>query len=181
MKKILEIIVVVCLLAAVLSACGEKKAPAASATDIGKETQQQASLPNPIKEYGSLEEINELTHGHLMHPAVMGVADERFSVIDCGEYRIAQYNYTVNGIPYTYRFSPSVVSDISGIYDDGGTLFGSEIKNEVKEFSGGKAYRFFNTDGQYVLTAQDDGALSLDTFQMIAQEQENLASMGSEN
>lgn len=190
MKKILSTLAVVCLLAAVLCACGQKKAPAASASDIGKEAQpeqqqeqqqQEVSLPNPITEYGSLEEINELTHGHLVHPAVMGVTDERFSVIDCGDYQISQYDFTVNGIPYTYRFSSNVLTDISGIYDNGGELFSGEFKNEIKEFPGGKAYRFFNTDGQYVLTAKDDGALSLDTFQSIAEEQQNLASMAIEN
>ncbi len=182
MKKTLAILLAVCMLAAVLCGCGEKKPSAASATDLEKEPQQQeVSLPNPVKEYGSLEEINELAHGHLMHPAVMGVTDERFSMIDCGDYQIAQYEYAVNGVPYTYRFSSYVESDISGIYEGGGELFGSGFENEVKEFAGGKAYRFFNVDGQYVLTAKDEGALDLETFRLIAEEQQNLASMFGED
>ena len=180
MKKILATVLAACMLAAVLCACGAKQENTAGETGE-KETEQEVSLPNPVKEYSSLEEINEITQGHLVHPAVMGVTDERFSVINAGEYQIAQYNYTLNGIPYTFRFSPNVFSDISGIYENGAELFGAEIANEIKEYAGGKASRFFNVDGQYVLMAEDNGALSLETFEAISEEQRSIVSMFGED
>jgi len=172
-KRVLAVFLAVLMLAALFSACGEKKAKTETAPET-KGEEQKTEIPNPTTEYASLEEINEITHGRLAHPAVMGVTDEKFSVIDCGDYKIAQYDYSVNGIPYTFRFSDYVEDDISGIYEGGALLFGKEIAEEVKEFEGGKAARFFTTDGQYVLTAKDNGALELETFKGIADEQHRI-------
>lgn len=129
-----------------------------------------AGLPNPMTEYDTLDEINELTNGHLTRPAVMGVTDEHYFIIDNGEDKIAQYDFTVSGIEYSYRFSDTVFDDISGIYKDGKTLFEGPQEDAAAEFDGGHAARTFTVEGQYVLTAKDNGTYDLDQFLAIADE-----------
>ncbi len=177
MKKILAVLLAVLMLAALFSACGEKKAKTETPAET-KGEEQKTEIPNPVTEYASLEEINQLLGGKLRHPAVMGVTDEKFSVVEAGDYQIAQYEYSVNGIPYTFRFSPNFEADISGIYEKGEQLFADRASDEIKEFEGGKAARFVTADGQYVLTAKDNGALDLETFKSIAAEQQALAAEG---
>lgn len=166
MKKSI-VLLIVCLLALALCACS---APAEEAAEEAAE--ETAGLANPVTEYGSLSEINEIAQGKLARPATMGVTDESYKIIDAGDYQIAEYDFSVNGTPYTYRFANGITEDISGIYAEGGALFADEASDsdQIKEFEGGKAVRHFTLDGQYVLTVMDDGALSADDFQAIADE-----------
>lgn len=174
MKRI-ALLLLIGLLTAGLSACSgqssqDEEAPAEQSAEEN-ESEDSVGMVNPIKEYASLEEINEITQGKLCHPPVMGVSDEAYSIIDCGDYKVAQYDFSVNGIPYCYRFANDVADDISGIYANGGTLFAADdADHEVKEFDGGKAIRCFTTDGQYVLSVNDAGALNEDAFRSIAEE-----------
>ena len=167
MKKSIVLLIGVCLLALALCACS------APAEDAAEETaEESAGLANPVTEYGSLSEINEITQGKLAQPAAMAVTDETYKIIDAGDYQIAEYGFSVNGTPYTYRFASGITADISGIYAEGGALFADEDSDsdQIKEFEGGKAVRHFTPDGQYVLTVMDDGALSAEDFQAIADE-----------
>ncbi len=168
MKKHIAVLLSLCLLLLALAACSGQQ---------GEE--ELASMENPITEYASLDEINEIGGGSLMHPAVMGVSDESFFVIDCGDYKIEEYRFSVNGTPYVYRFADNLLTDISGIYADGGQLFagGADKGTEFKEFDGGKAARSFNMDGQYVLIVEDKGQMEMETFQAIAEEMFSLAEM----
>ena len=61
---------------------------------------EPVGMPNPVVEYDSLEEINKLIGVNLMHPAVMGVTNERFSVINNS---VAQYVCEINGLEWTFR------------------------------------------------------------------------------
>ncbi|MCR4962875.1 MAG: hypothetical protein K6B40_03210 [Firmicutes bacterium] len=173
MKKTIVLSFVLFLLVMALCACS------ASSSD-GQPPANGDSLVNPITEYASLAEINEITGGHLAKPAVMGVTDEAFLIIDANDYKIAEYNFAVNGTPYTMRFAKGTEEDISGVYEGGGLLFDAGATDiiEVKEFEGGKAARCFNMDGQYILTVHDDGALDMETFRAIADELFGLAAAG---
>lgn len=191
MKKQLTILLCLCLIAALLCACGSKTAentekndptpaaPAAPAekTEAPSTDPTPAKLPNPITEYASLDEINEAVGGHLCHPPVMGVMDETFSVIQSSESSIAQYCFSVGGTRYTYRFSPDTAEDISGIYADNGLLFSGDLgeTEAFRSFKDGFGARFCNEDGQYVLTGQRDGGIEEDAFRAVSRELFSLA------
>ena len=155
-----------------LCACGSKApaTPLSTSTDIVPvEIPEDVGLPNPMVEYSSLDEINEELGGRLSHPAVMGVTDEAFYIIN-GEPEIAQYNFSINGMPYTYRFSYDYSADISGIYEGDGTVFENSTGDDFYEGESCKAARFVTTDGQYVLIVDDNGEMDSETFKAIAEE-----------
>lgn len=113
------------------------------------------SVANPMEKHESLEELNELTHGHLCHPGVMGVSDEEYYTIKSGEDLIAEYSFVLNGTKYTVRFSDTVLKDdISGIYIDGKPAFESIDATDAKG-EGKILTRWFTVDGQYVMMAED--------------------------
>ena len=147
-----------------LCACGEKPAQQ-------PETEEPMidGMPNPMVEYGSLDEINDLVGSRLVHPAVMGVSDEKFFVIDCGDFQLADYRFTVNGVEYTFRSAP-VTQDISGYYVGEGTAFadGAHDGIEYAEADGAQLARWFTIDGQYVLSAKN--MADADTFALVAEE-----------
>ena len=138
-----------------------------------------AGMPSPLTEYGSLNEINEIIGCNLVHPAVMGVINESFWTIDCGDYLIAQYVFELNGLPYTFRCA-ATTEDISGVNTVSGTAFPGEPTGEIEFFSGTgvHAARWFDLNGQYSLTVADyEGWMSDDTFTLIAMEMRDATSM----
>ena len=118
-------------------------------------------MPNPVVEYDSIEEINAMTGVSLMRPSVMGVTNERFSVIN---NTIAQYVCEINGMEWTFRGARLTDEDISGMY------------HEYNEFSPNQDFglysnefyleRFFDGDRQYTIVAEnpvsEDGEVYLD-------------------
>ena len=137
------------------------------------EPEPTVGMPNPITEYGSLSEINELVGVNLVHPPVMGVTDERFSVIN-GEYKIAQYDFTVAGVDYCFRASPVYDEDISGYYTADGLAFSGQPTDEIEFVEDGEARlaRWATIDGQYVLSAMN----ASDAFEDVAEELKGLTS-----
>ena len=159
MKKVLAILAAAALLLS-FAACAAKPAdptpadpaPAADPTPASDPT-PAIGLPNPITEYGSLEEINELLILKLAHPPVMGVTDESYKIIDAGETQIAEYDFKVAGVEYCFRGSPSYDADISGYYTAEGPAF-SGMPTEETEFvedGDAKLARWATIDGQYTL------------------------------
>lgn len=128
-----------------------------------------ANMINPYTYYDTLDEINEITGGRLGRAPVMGVSEENYSIIDTTDGKIAQYAFEINGIKYTYRFTPDFANDVSGVYENGNTIFADTDENYV-EFTGGKAARRLTVDGQYVLVAMDEGMYDLEQFKSIADE-----------
>ena len=145
-----------------LCACGNKQ---------GEEPEESEpiGMPNPMTEYASLDEINNIVGSKLVHPAVMGVSDEKFFVIDCGDYQLADYRFTVGGVEYMFRSAP-VTQDISGYYVGEGTAFADGARDgiEYAEADGAQLARWFTMDGQYALTAKD--MADADTFTLVAEE-----------
>ena len=145
-----------------LCACGSKQ-------EEKPEESESIGLPNPMTEYASLDEINNIVGSKLVHPAVMGVSDEKFFVIDCGDYKLADYRFTVGGVDYMFRSAP-VTQDISGYHVGEGTAFADGARDgiEYAETDGTQLARWFTMDGQYVLTAKD--MADADTFALVAEE-----------
>lgn len=121
----------------------------------------QTGMPNPVVEYSSLEEINEVAGVNLMKPPVMGVSDERFSVIGG---RIAQYICDINGMEWTFRGACITDEDISGIYDERNVF----TPNEDYGLYANEFYldRFFDGDRQYTIVVanpiSEDGEILID-------------------
>lgn len=136
---------------------------------------KKASMPNPMTVHDSLEEVNEITHGNIVKPAVMGISNEEFYTIDTGNGIIGQYAFMVNGIGYMVRFSDTILKeDISGIYIDGNPAFNDDISNVKAKGEGYYLARFFTTDGQYVLIAEDK--VEEEIFNLVLEELTTLSS-----
>ena len=137
--------------------------------------EEAVGIPNPVVEYDSLEEINTIVGVNLMHPAVMGVTNERFSVISNS---IAQYECEINGLEWVFRGAYITEEDISGLYyedntftpGDDFTLYTNECYLE----------RFFDGERQYTIAVMNpisaDGEVFLDeeTFMGICMELESI-------
>lgn len=154
MKKIISLILTVMMVLA-MGACAES---------IG--------MPNPMTQYESLEALNQACGTTLCGPGVQGVTDEAFFSIDCGEYVVAEYDFSVNGRAYTLR-TASTLEDISGYYIDGDTAFASEEglgDIRVVKADGVRLAQWIVIDGQFVLTMEDDGTMDDETFEGIVRE-----------
>lgn len=128
---------------------------------------------NRVVEYDSLEEINTIIGVNLMHPAVMGVTNERFSVIDD---TVAQYVCEINGLEWTFRGAYITDEDISGMYSEySGYALNSDLSLYTDRFY---MDRFFDGERQYTIVVMDpitaDGDVFLDeeTFSNICMELE---------
>lgn len=172
-----------------------KETTEAAATEIettAKETEaseQVVGLPNPMVEYESLEEVNEILGGYMCKPAAMGVTDEMFWTIDAGEQgMLGQYCYELNGIGYTMRFSPNQTGDITGVYTNAGNTVYGEPNGDVIEYaheSGTLFARWFTIDGQYVFEAPSN-EFTTEIFEGAAEEMyqmtlEHAVNMNGEN
>lgn len=127
---------------------------------------------NPWVDYDSLEEINEQVGCNLRGPCAMCAINERFSVGDMGEYKMAQYQFTMCGFDYTFRCAPTT-EDISGVYNHTGKTAFAESSDEELQLvtvDGIRLARWLTIDGQYVLMVEDHGEMNDKSFQNIAQE-----------
>lgn len=127
------------------------------------------TVVNPITEIQSLAELNEAAGILIPHPAVMGVTDEKFSLIDAGGYLIGEYCFSIAGTDWTLRASVNTDADISGVYIDAEPAFAENTGFVVNDNA--MLYRWINTSGQYVLSAAADDA---EYFTSIAGEFETL-------
>lgn len=114
MKKTTTFIVILTLILSLLTGCGSAAAPSV----------EKVGMPNPMKELSSLEELNDEVGCCIKSMSEYYMcddfADENFTLID-GTPRIAQYRFTLAGIPVTVR-AAIFKDDISGIYMDGGKM-----------------------------------------------------------
>lgn len=165
MKKVWSLLLCTALVFA-LCACGAKDE--AQGTD--------GNVVNPVTECATLQEVNDALGCRLTHPGVMGVTDERFAMIDCGDYQIGEYEFKVNGMRYALRFSPIYDHDISGVYVGDGTAFADEYSGDIEyaEAESGKLARWFNVDGQYCLSVEDSDEMEQGQFESIALEMQDL-------
>ena len=159
MKKFLALMLAM-MLAFCMVACGDDE-----------EDEPMTGMPNPVTELVSLAELEEATGMQFVRPAVMGCEDVSFCSIDCGDYILGDYDFTVNGIEYTLRASTYTDEDISGCYVEDGTAFEGNT-DEIAYYSDDEAKlaRWYNMDGQYVLYVYDNGEMDDETFKGIVDE-----------
>ncbi len=138
MKKLFALLLAVLMIAS-LAACTKKPAeePAESGEDVASEQVEDtadqteedtaesepeseevpglAGLANPMTEYATLDEVNAAAGTKLVK---LGdeVTDEKFVTIK-GEPVLGQYQFTLNGVTYTWR-AANTMDDITGIYED---------------------------------------------------------------
>ncbi|MBQ0058980.1 MAG: hypothetical protein KBS83_03325 [Lachnospiraceae bacterium] len=116
-KKVKNMALVMTLVAAAtLSACVAKNI-ATESTDSTASTPEStvANMENPMKEVSQDQMVQEA--GIPLYPPT-DAKDVHYYVIDSGEHKIAQMDFTLYGKPYTYRaaygsFDPT---ELSGIY-----------------------------------------------------------------
>ena len=178
MKKFLAMLLCLVMVLS-LMACGAKEETAEpdQGTDVtedtaGENADEIVGMANPWVDYDSLEEINNEVGCNLCKPAAMGVSGEHFSVGDMGEYKMAQYQFSIGGYDYNFRCAPTA-EDISGIWDEYVQEALAQPGNghvELVETDTYKVARWMTIDGQYVLSVMDNGEMELDTFDGIAQE-----------
>lgn len=134
-------------------------------------------MANPWRELESLEELNTAAYMNLQLPGVMGVTDVHYRLMANAELPLAELQFRVNGYSYVLRASGNVEEDISGVYlDDGKTAFEdyADISDRIVVTKTMKLARWFNTDGQYVLIVEDEGAYDEETFKGIVSEMMDL-------
>ena len=170
MKKIIALLLSLLVLVFALCSCGSEADENTTAPDNTEtaETEEIAGLANPVVEYESLDEVNNIAGTYLVHPGVMGVTEESFSVISG---TLAQYKFNLNGYDYTFRGSKNLDEEISGIYGADGALFDGETADySVKGTDEYKAIRFLAGDAQYVISVDDNGEMDDSQFDSIATE-----------
>ena len=132
--------------------------------------EQMVGMPSPITACESLEAVNEKAGTELCRPAVMGVTDESYSLIDCGSFVIGEYDYEVNGRAWRLRGALTLSTDISGVYIDAEPAFpqpGADLT--VTQGEGLYLAQWANMNGQYVLTTSSEG-MDEATFRAAAEE-----------
>ena len=156
-----------------LAACGKEAAEPEESGEPVEEVIVGPGGENPWVDYTSLDEINNEVGCNLCKPAAMGVSEEHFAVGDMGEYKMAQYNFSIGGYEYCFRCAPST-EDISGLqYDEVRKAFAETCGAEVETVTVPdtlKAARWMTIDGQYVLSVMDNGEMDEEAFAGIAQE-----------
>ena len=185
MKKLFAILL--CLLMVLsLAACGaEEVAPEEPNPFENGGTVDGIGIANPWVEYDSLEEINAEVGCYLCEPGVMGKSNEHFAVCDMGEYKIAEYQFTLGGNRICFRCAP-VTTDISGVYDEAvQKAFAEPCDGTIDTVTTDtmKLARWATLDGQYVLMVADNGEMGLDSFEMIVDDasQETIRNMVNAN
>ena len=89
----------------------------------------------------------------------MGVSDAAYFVIDCGSYKIGEYQFKMNGYEYTFRCA-KVNEDISGIYLSGqeGTAFSAaDTEVEGEEIAEGVVLYVAGEPSEEICNIVDEG------------------------
>ena len=182
MKKLFAILLCV-LMVLSLAACGKEEVDTNPFANDG--TVDGSGIANPWVEYNSLEEINEEVGCYLCTAGFMGRTDEHFAVCDMGEYKMAEYQFTLGGDRICFRCAP-VTTDISGVNDETvqkafAEPCGDTIETVITDTM--KLARWLTLDGQYLLMIADNGEMGADAFEIIVDNvsQETIRNMVNAN
>lgn len=182
-KKLVRSLALALILALALMvvACGEKevaKDDPKQVEDLKKDVPGDyaggmmgtVGISNPWKTYDSLEALNEHFLVRLSRPSAMGVSNESFSGMETENDQVAEYQFTLGGLDYTFRCSTKNLEDISGIFTGNGTLLSDVEGDGIASADGYKGAKWFTVDGQYCLVVKDDGQMDDKTFNAIFEE-----------
>lgn len=153
MKKLLSLLLVLSLSLS-LVAC-----------DNSSSEKKSSGMPNPMTEVDSIEELNEEVGVELKECTLKGSIDNSIAYIDCNDYKLADYKFSIDDLSFTYRAAKTDL-DITGIYptDFDGTLGETIEEKNVKATETADGYvwsRWYIGDIQYTLTSSE---ITLDEF-----------------
>lgn len=132
-----------------------------------------------ITEFSSLQELNNNVGAHLNAPAVDGVVDTGYRLVDRGTFTYAEYAFTFSKMECFERFCPLYDQDISTSGMAGKSVLDMQNGDmqTVRDTDRWVA-RWTNTDGQYVLEILDEGVMDEEAFKTNA---ENIRTMSMNN
>lgn len=108
MKKIFSLLLALLMCLCIVS-CSAKN------ENNEEEKENGANIANPIKEYDSLDKINEVTKCHIVIPSSIAASDVVYSTIND---EAAQVQFTYNNHKWTVRGSHDTTTDLSGVHDE---------------------------------------------------------------
>lgn len=149
MKKFI-VVMAVCLL---FAGCSKKE----------EVDEPMMGIANPMVGYDNIDQLNEKVGGNIKR--IENAENEQFFVIS---NTVEEYNFTVDGLEYTIRFTKDKENDISGYYINGKTAFEGVTENwAVNGDAESKLCRVLTDEGQYVIYICDNGALEEESFNEI--------------
>lgn len=158
MKKLLVTLLAL-LMCVSLAACSNKE--------------EEVVPENPVKQYETLAEINEIAGVELVAPGVAGKTGEEYYIID---NKTAVYKFSLNGYEYFMRGCRDASIDMSGVFVDGKTLFAGH-EDEIFDFEEGEGYkvgRFILGGRQYIFGVYDQETMDQNVFLDLCTEISNL-------
>lgn len=129
-----------------------------------EKTAGMVGMPNPITEYGSLDEINKRVGCTLSHLGVMGITDTLYAIVDCREFQIARYEFEFLGSRWSFEAAPTK-RDISGIYVKEGLISELAEPGTVIQKENYRYTRWFDGEMQYSLCVFDSDAVTENAFE----------------
>lgn len=136
------------------------------------EAEKTAGAVSEDRQYTSLEELNKVFGSNLCKPAVMGVSDEEYEVKTVNGIKVAEYEFSVNGVEYEFRASDST-EDIIGINEDGDSEYpDSNDKPAFKQTAEHFMAWWLAGDIQYAIITDAD-EIEYETFKGIVEEMVN--------
>ena len=126
--------------------------------------QKQDDPTNGYIKCNSLEEINKSANVEIFKPAIMGISNERYFLI---EQTTASYTFDANGYMYNIRGSKDLDFDMSGIFTNTVEPLFKHLDEKIQygETDEYKAYRFLLGNSQYIFSVQDNGQMDKKLFE----------------
>lgn len=148
MKKLIYLLLVL-LLGICVCSCSSNSKQIEEPTD-----EPSIGMPNPIKQYDSIEDINKKTGVNMIIPPSVPATDVVYSTIND---EIAQIDFKLDNHDWTIRGSKIVDQDISGIHDENnqftsGEDFGLYLNDYYIDRFFKEGFQFtivLNTGGEY--------------------------------
>lgn len=110
MKKLLFILLTVLISLSFVSCSKKQEEPNEEVEEEGL-----IGMPNPMKEYSSLDQINGIAGTHIVIPSSINASDFKYFTINND---LAEVRFTLDNLEWTIRGSKNVDMDISGIADE---------------------------------------------------------------
>ncbi len=151
MKKLLSVLLIVLLATMAVSCSTDKKQEEKSEEVVG--------MPNPIKEYDSLDKINEIAGVHIVIPSSIPATDIKYTTISD---EAAQVIFTLDGHKWTVRGSKNVDEDLSGIHNEKNVFVpGQDSAVYLPDYL---IDRFFTEGMQYTIVISESSGYDTETF-----------------
>ena len=113
-KNLLIPLVLVSLTVFTFSGCAKPAENTAKTTTDDTKTENVESMPNPVVERASSEEISAAI-GFTFESLPADITDVKYSTISTN---LAQVVFTANGVNYTVRKADPNIDNVSGVYTD---------------------------------------------------------------